>query len=77
MHKWGSKMRPPFLNDFGKGAGGRGEPTRESYASQVPEESEGSCLLKNTPVPPLTGGGGFYRLTPLPPTSPWFVELMQ
>ena len=62
MLKWVSKMRPPFWDDLGKETwrfGGRGEPTRESYASQVPEESEGSCLLKNTPVPPLTGGGGF------------------
>ena len=60
MLKRGSKMRPPFFDDFWSGYGGIGGPTRESKASQDKDQISGPepCLLKNTPVPPLTGGGG-------------------
>ena len=34
MLKWGSKMRPPFFDDFWSRVGGGGGPTRESKASQ-------------------------------------------
>ena len=40
MLEWRFKMRPPFLDALDLRVGGRDEPTRESYASQVPEVSE-------------------------------------
>ena len=40
MLEWGSKMRPPFFDAVDPRVGGRVESTRESYASQVPEDSE-------------------------------------
>ena len=52
MLKWGSKMRPPFLNDFKKEYRTTGQPTRESKASQVLEISEFRALLKTRPFLP-------------------------
>ena len=64
MLKKGSKIgaRPRSLfDDFWSRIGGIGGPTREFKASQDKDQISGPepCLLKNTPVPPLTGGGGF------------------
>ena len=40
MLKRGSKMRPPFFDDFGSRPGGIGGPTKESKAFQDPEVPE-------------------------------------
>ena len=69
MLKWGSKMRPPFFDDFWSRVGGRGGPTRESKASQVPEVSEPVPVKKHARSS-LDGRRRIYRLTPLPPSSP-------
>ena len=52
MLKWGSKMRPPFLNDLGKESRTTGQPTRESKASQIPEIPMFRALLKTRPFLP-------------------------
>ena len=52
MLKWGSKMRPPFLNDFKKDSRTTGQPTRESKASQIPEIPMFRALLKTRPFLP-------------------------
>ena len=55
MLKWGSKMRPPFLNDFGMEYHTTGQPTRESKASQIPQIPQipmFRALLKTRPFLP-------------------------
>ena len=62
MLKWGSKMRPPFFDDFrmekGGGTDHEGSPP-ESLRLSSTRGIGGFVPVKNTPVPPLTGGGGF------------------
>ena len=58
-------MRPPFGVNFWSRFGGGGGPARESKAVKIRTRLV-PCPLKNTPVPPSTGGGGFTGL--LPPT---------
>ena len=52
MHEWGSKMRPPFLNDFKKESRTTGQPTGESKASQILQIPMFRALLKTRPFLP-------------------------
>ena len=52
MLKWGSKMRPPFLNDFKKESRTTGQPTGESKASQILQIPMFRALLKTRPFLP-------------------------
>ena len=64
MLKWGSKMRPPFLNDFRIESHTTGHPTRESKASQIPEIPMFRALLKTRPFLPCREAADF-RAVPL------------
>ena len=59
MLKWGSKMRPPFLNDLNKDSRTTGQPTRESKASQIPEIPMFRALLKTRPFLPSREAADF------------------
>ena len=64
MLKWGSKMRPPFLNDLNMKYRTTGQPTRESKAESLKlisdsGDSDVPCLVKNTPVPPVREAADF------------------
>ena len=52
MLKWGSKMRPPFLNDLGMKYHTTGHPTGESKASQILQIPMFRALLKTRPFLP-------------------------
>ena len=52
MLKWGSKMRPPFLDDLGKESRTIGQPTRESKAFQILKIPMFRALLKTRPFLP-------------------------
>ena len=59
MLKWGSKMRPPFFDDFRQESRTTGQPTRESKASQIPEIPMFRALLKTRPFLPCREAADF------------------
>ena len=89
MLKWGSKMRPPFLNDLEKDSRTTGQPTRESKASQIPEIPMFRALLKTRPFLPWREAADFralplwsvpcqisyFRAMPCLVTGSWYQDL--